>query len=78
MSLHDVNWLLGSNEDREMIAYAYRPGWCGPGEERPPWDQNKLEALPPEVGDLFTNPNIQYDDHFEAIGRLTWPVLRWG
>lgn len=63
------NFPNSSNEDREMVAYAYRPGWCGPGEERPPWDQNKLEALPPEVGNLFTNPNIHYDDHF----RGNWP-----
>ena len=56
------NYPNRSDQDREMVAYAFRPGWCGPGKEEPPWDPAKLAALPPHVRELFGDPNTHYDD----------------
>ncbi len=56
------NYPNKSDKDREMVAYAYRPGWCGPPSDVPPWDLDKVAALPPHVRELFQDPNTHYDD----------------
>ena len=56
------NYPNKSDQEREMVAYAYRPGWCGPGDEVPAWDPDKLATLPPHVRELFGDPNTHYDD----------------
>ena len=43
------NYPNKSDQVREMIAYMYRPGWCGPGEHMDPWDTDKPADLPPHV-----------------------------
>ena len=43
------NYPNRSDKDREMVAYAYRPGWCGPATEHPGWDADKVAALPDHV-----------------------------
>ena len=56
------NYPNRSDRDREMVAYAYRPGWCGPPTEMPQWDADKVAALPAHVRELFRDPNTHYDD----------------
>ena len=56
------NYPNRSDKDREMVAYAYRPGWCGPPTEMPRWDPDKVAALPAHVRELFRDPNTHYDD----------------
>ena len=56
------NYPKNSDQVREMIAYMYRPGWCGPGKHMEPWDPDKLADLPPHVRELFGDPNTHYDD----------------
>ena len=56
------NYPNRSDKDREMVAYAYRPGWCGPPTEMPQWDPDKVAALPAHVRELFRDPNTHYDD----------------
>ena len=67
-----------SNEHREMVTYAYRPGWCEPGEEKAPWDQNKLDALPTPLESYSPTPILTMPTIFEATGRLIWTVMRRG
>ena len=53
-----------SDQNRRMLAIAYRPAWAGPIAEVPEWDQKKVAQLPAEVGELFQSPNtrrIEYD-----------------
>ena len=56
------NYPNTSHEVREMIAYMYRPGWCGAGKKAEPWDADKLDQLPAHVRGLFGDPNTHYDD----------------
>ena len=56
------NYPNKSDQVREMIAYMYRPGWCGPGKDVEQWDPDKLTRLPPHVRELFGDPNTHYDD----------------
>jgi hypothetical protein len=56
------NYPNRSDKNREMVAYAYRPGWCGPGEEKPSWDPEELARLPAHVRELFGDPNTHYGD----------------
>ena len=57
-----ANYPNKSSQAREMIAYMYRPAWCGPGTHTDPWDPDKLAKLPPHVMELFGDPNTHYDD----------------
>lgn len=51
-----------SQEDRNMLAIAYRPAWAGPIAEVPEWPPDKVANLPPEVRRFFQSPNTRAID----------------
>ena len=63
-SVFHANFPNVSQEDRSLLAIAYRPAWAGPISEVPEWPAEKLEKLPANVRGYFRSPNtrkINYD-----------------
>jgi hypothetical protein len=54
-----ANYPNHSNEDRRMLAIAYRPAWAGPINDVPEYDPKKVEKLPSNVMPLFKSPNTR-------------------
>lgn len=52
-----------SDEDRGMLAIAYRPAWAGPIVEVPDWPPEKVAGLPPHVRRLFGSLNTRECDY---------------
>ena len=73
-----------SQEDRRMLAIAYRPAWAGPVGEVPERDLERVAALPPAVRRLFASLNTRridfhvpnrpdnLDRPLPGIGRQRW------
>jgi ectoine hydroxylase-related dioxygenase (phytanoyl-CoA dioxygenase family) len=57
-----ANYPNKSQEDRRMLAIAYRPAWAGPIADVPEWPEEKLAKLPPHVRRLFASPNTRKID----------------
>ena len=55
--LFHANYPNRSQEDRSLLAIAYRPAWSPPIAEVPDWEPEKVAALPPHVRALFKNLN---------------------
>jgi ectoine hydroxylase-related dioxygenase (phytanoyl-CoA dioxygenase family) len=51
-----------SNENRRLLAIAYRPAWAGPIAEVPEWPADKVAKLPPNTRALFKSPNTRKID----------------
>lgn len=56
------NYPNHSDQDRRMLAIAYRPAWAGPIAEVPDWDQDKITQLPSHVAPFFQSLNIRRID----------------
>jgi hypothetical protein len=54
-----ANYPNHSNEDRRLLAIAYRPAWAGPINDVPEYDPKKVEKLPSNVMPLFKSPNTR-------------------
>ena len=79
-----ANYPNYSNENRRMLAIAYRPAWAGPIGEVPDHDPGKVEKLPPNVKPFFKSlntRNIRFDvpnrpdnlaTHAIGVGRGRW------
>lgn len=52
-----ANYPNRSQEDRRLLAIAYRPAWGPPIAEVPDWDAEKVATLPPHVRPLFRSLN---------------------
>jgi hypothetical protein len=63
-----ANYPNTSNEDRRLLAIAYRPAWAGPIAEVPDWPAEKVEQLPAHVKPLFKNLNTRKID-FDVANR---------
>ena len=57
-----ANYPNYSQQDRRMLAIAYRPAWAGPILEVPDWDQEKVGRLPPQVRKFFKSLNTRRID----------------
>ena len=51
-----------SNDNRRMLAIAYRPAWAGPIAEVPDRDHGRIARLPPNVRPLFQSLNTRRID----------------
>lgn len=58
-SIFHANYPNRSQEDRHLLAIAYRPAWAGPIAEVPEWPAEKVEKLPPNVKPLFKSLNTR-------------------
>ena len=56
------NYPNRSQQDRRMLAVAYRPAWAGPVYEVPDWDQEKVAALPDHIRPFFKSLNTRKVD----------------
>jgi len=56
------NYPNRSQEDRRMLAVAYRPAWAGPIFEIPDWDQESVAALPDHIRPFFKSLNTRKID----------------
>lgn len=56
------NYPNTSQEDRHLLAIAYRPAWAGPIAEVPDWPAEKVAGLPPHVRPLFKSLNTRRID----------------
>lgn len=52
-TLFHANYPNRSNENRRLLAIAYRPVWAGPIAEVPDWDPEKVAKLPSHVQRFF-------------------------
>jgi hypothetical protein len=57
-----ANYPNVSQEDRRMLAIAYRPAWAGPIAEVPDWPAEKVAQLPAHVRPLFRSLNTRKID----------------
>lgn len=57
-----ANYPNTSQEDRNMLAIAYRPAWAGPIAEVPEWPSEKVTQLPPHVRHFFGSLNTRSID----------------
>ena len=57
-----------SQEDRRLLAIAYRPAWAGPIADVPDWPAEKVARLPEHVRPLFKSLNTRRID-FNAPNR---------
>lgn len=57
-----ANYPNVSQEDRRLLAIAYRPAWAGPIAEIPDWPADKVAALPAHVRPLFRSLNTHNID----------------
>lgn len=62
-AIFHANYPNRSQEDRRMLAIAYRPAWAGPIAEVPEWDPDKVAKLPPHVRPLFKSLNTRKIDY---------------
>ena len=69
-SVFHANYPNRSQEDRRLLAIAYRPTWSPPIVEVPDWPQDKVAALPPPVRKLFKSLNTANFD-FNVPNRPT-------
>ncbi len=53
------NYPNHSNEDRRMLAIAYRPTWAGPISDVPDHDPDKVDKLPAHVKPFFKSLNTR-------------------
>lgn len=53
-----------SNEDRGLLAIAYRPAWAGPIEDSEDWDAQKVAQLPGHVRQFFKSLNTRKIDFY--------------
>ena len=56
------NYPNRSQEDRRMLAVAYRSAWAGPIFEVPDWDQESVAALPDHIRPFFKSLNTRKID----------------
>ncbi len=61
-SVFHANYPNCSQEDRGMLAIAYRPAWAGPIAEVPDWDPEQVAKLPPPVRRFFKSLNTRKID----------------
>lgn len=61
-SVFHANYPNVSNEDRELLAIAYRPAWAGPIAEVPEWPAEQVARLPENVRPYFKSPNTRRID----------------
>lgn len=61
-SVFHANYPNHSNEDRNLLAIAYRPAWAGPIAEVEDWPAEKVAALPPHVRRYFGSLNTRKVD----------------
>ena len=54
-----ANYPNTSQQDRNMLAIAYRPAWAGPIADVPDWPADKVASLPPHVRPLFASLNTR-------------------
>lgn len=57
-----ANYPNRSQEDRRLLAIAYRPAWAGPVSEVPDWDAEQVARLPPHVRPFFKSLNTRNID----------------
>jgi ectoine hydroxylase-related dioxygenase (phytanoyl-CoA dioxygenase family) len=62
-AIFHANYPNRSQEDRRMLAIAYRPAWAGPISEVPEWDADKVAKLPPPVRQFFKSLNTRKIDY---------------
>ena len=62
-SVFHANYPNRSQEDRHLLAIAYRPAWAGPTSEVPEWDPEKVANLPPHVRQYFKSLNTRKIDY---------------
>jgi ectoine hydroxylase-related dioxygenase (phytanoyl-CoA dioxygenase family) len=58
-----ANYPNYSQQNREMLAIAYRPAWAGPIAEIPDWPAEKVVALPAHVRRFFQSLNTRKIDY---------------
>ncbi len=51
------------DRSRELLAIAYRPGWAGPVQEVPRWDESEVAKLPDHIRPLYGDTNTRHWDH---------------
>jgi ectoine hydroxylase-related dioxygenase (phytanoyl-CoA dioxygenase family) len=61
-SIFHANYPNTSQEDRHLLAIAYRPSWAPPIVEIPDWPADKVAKLPPHVRRLFKSLNTRNFD----------------
>jgi hypothetical protein len=61
-SVWHANYPNTSQEDRRLLAIAYRPAWAAPIAEVPDWPAEKVAALPAPVRPLFKSRNTKNFD----------------
>ena len=61
-----ANYPNVSQEDRRLLAIAYRPAWAGPIAEVPEWPADKVARLPQHIQPLFNSPNTRKIDFHVA------------
>jgi len=61
-----ANYPNVSQEDRRLLAIAYRPAWAGPIAEIPEWPADKVAQLPAHVRPFFNSPNSRNIDFHVA------------
>jgi ectoine hydroxylase-related dioxygenase (phytanoyl-CoA dioxygenase family) len=54
-----ANYPNHSNEDRRLLAIAYRPSWAGPISDVPDKDPEKVKNLPPNIKPFFKSLNTR-------------------
>lgn len=57
-----ANYPNVSQEDRRLLAIAYRPAWAGPIAEVPEWPAEKVSRLPTHVSRFFQSLNTRKID----------------
>lgn len=57
-----ANFPNRSQEDRRLLAIAYRPAWAGPITDVPDWDTDQVARLPPHVRPFFKSLNTRNID----------------
>ena len=71
------NYPNKSDPVREMIAYMYRPGWCGPGKHMEPWDPDKLwPSCRRTSGSCSATLTPTTTISLEVTGPPAWPTTR--
>ena len=58
-----ANYPNVSQEDRRLLAIAYRPAWAGPIAEIPEWPADKVAQLPDHVRPFFKSLNTRKIDY---------------
>ncbi|MDA0832215.1 MAG: phytanoyl-CoA dioxygenase family protein [Planctomycetota bacterium] len=69
-TIFHANYPNVSQENRRLLAIAYRPAWAGPIADIPDWPADKIAALPDHVRPLFNSLNTRKID-FKVPNRPT-------